>query len=139
MKDYNNKYIKYKLKYNNLKNKLNFNLNGGDSTSLMILPQQDKTHNNLNINIILYKANWCTHCINFVNVWEELQNIFNNKINFITYEDTNTEHKKFINKAGIREYPTIQIIINNDYDKPIKYSEKRNLETLTNYINNLIN
>ena len=64
MVDYKEKYLKYKLKYAELK-ALKQQQQGGSSKK----------------NVILFKANWCGHCQNFLPKWENLQNKYNSKYN----------------------------------------------------------
>ena len=70
MVDYKEKYLKYKLKYQELKalKQQNQKQLGGTSKK----------------NIILFKANWCGHCQNFMPKWEQLQNKYNSKLIIIT-------------------------------------------------------
>lgn len=114
--DYNNKYLKYKQKYLQLKKQLNKNIMTGGGNS-------DKT-------IYLFKAEWCPHCKMFKPVWNNLQDKLKNKIKFITYDsDKDAEQIKQYNIEG---YPTIILQAGG---KAIEYVGPRDESSLIEFIN----
>ena len=88
--DYNAKYLKYKKKYLELKKQLTLEQSGGAA---------EKT------DVMLFKANWCGHCKNFLPTWEEIQTKYKNKYNFITYDSDS--NKQEIKQWQVQGYPTI--------------------------------
>ena len=112
--NYYNKYLKYKNKYLELKNKqLNQN-GGGQKTDLM-----------------LFKAEWCGHCKNFIPVWNTLKNdnSLNKKFNFVTYDSE--QNSKIVSKLNIQGYPTLLIKKN---DTITEYKGARDFEYLNQYL-----
>ncbi len=112
MEDYYTKYLKYKLKYINLKN---MNMTGGS----------DK------IDLLLFKAEWCGYCKSFLPVWNSLQQMpqFNNKFNFITYEETVDKSK--MKDFNIDGYPTLKYKKDNKY---LDYKGPREMEHMIEFL-----
>jgi len=64
------------------------------------------------VNITLYYANWCGHCINFKPEWNKLKDtIGGNSMysNIETKEFEQTKDNDIMEKEGIKGYPTIRI------------------------------
>jgi len=112
--NYYNKYLKYKNKYLELKNILN--QNGGGNKS----------------DVMLFKAEWCGHCKNFIPVWNTLKNDkkLNKKFNFITYDSE--KDSKVVSNLNIQGYPTLLLKKN---DTVTEYSGARDFEYLNEYLN----
>jgi thiol-disulfide isomerase/thioredoxin len=153
--NYFDKYLKYKKKYNNIKN-----MSGGKNVLEELLNSEDLNFNapilnsnkynedkndlydkyldldksNNNIYVILFKANWCGHCNNFLPIWDQLQINHQPKdtIKFITYEHTVEDHLQIINNIKIDGFPTIIIYKNDTYTH---YTDSRDIDTLTVFIN----
>jgi thiol-disulfide isomerase/thioredoxin len=102
---YRDKYLKYKLKYTNLKTK---QLRGGGDNK---------------IQFCLFKADWCGHCNGFKSTWNKLlESELANKINFIKYDYEDNKDK--IDEYNISGFPTIILIkdgIRYDYEKNRNY------------------
>lgn len=114
--NYEQKYLKYKFKYLNLKKQRMNQSGGGD----------DK------IELILVKTNWCGYCKRFLPVWNTLKQQYENKFNFITYDGDNDKSK--IKHLKVEGYPTILIKKNNtirNYDGP------REMEHMIDLLDNL--
>jgi thiol-disulfide isomerase/thioredoxin len=110
------KYLKYKIKYNVLKNK-KLNLIGGSNKE-----ENKKT-------VYLFKAEWCGHCRDFKKTWESLQSKYK-KINFITYDYD--KNKKQVEDAKIESFPTI--ILKTKDNKAIQYVGPRDMDSLGQFI-----
>ena len=113
--NYKHLYEKYKVKYLNLKNKQNLMTGGGNK-----------------VNILLFKAEWCGHCIKLKPTWEKIKEKFNNKFNFITY-DSDKDTKMF-EKYNVEAFPTI-IIQDGEHKK--EYDGPRDYESLESLFKNL--
>lgn len=114
MKTYQEKYLKYKNKYINLKDSINSkNMIGG----------ADKT-------LTLIKAEWCGHCRRFKSIWEELPTHIKG-INFKLLDSE--ENKKEIEKYDILGYPSIFLEIG---DKKISYEGERSIEKIKEFVEN---
>ena len=111
------KYLKYKSKYIDLKNSLNLNMIGGG----------DK------IDIMLFKADWCGHCKSFKPTWTQLENQFNKKFNFITYD--NEINKDVVEKMKVNGFPTIMFKDGNEIQE---YNGSREYDALSNILTNLV-
>jgi thiol-disulfide isomerase/thioredoxin len=120
MVDYKEKYLKYKLKYQELK------------ALKQQLQQKQQLGGTSKKNIILFKANWCGHCQNFMPKWEQLKNKYNSKYNFITYDSE--AHKNIVNKYNVQGYPTIYVEHNN---KQSEYKGSRTEQDILNFANKL--
>jgi protein disulfide-isomerase A6 len=115
MDTYKEKYLKYKAKYINLQNKLN--KRGGGNNQ---------------VNIILFKADWCGHCKSFKPTWEKITELYNKKYNFIVY-DADTQ-KEIFKKYEVDAFPTILI----EYgDNVVPYEGDRSFEEMNDFLNNL--
>ena len=119
MVDYTQKYLKYKTKYLELKK---------------ILDQKKQFGGNNKPELILVKAEWCSHCKNFKNTWANLQKTpeLLKKVNFITLDaDVNSNEVKQLKVSG---YPTILIKKGNQYTE---YNESREFNNIKKYIENI--
>ncbi len=113
---YEYEYYKYKTKYINLKKKLNNEMTGGGNK----------------VDVILFKAEWCGHCVKLKPTWGKLQEKFNKKFNFITYDaDKDT---KIFEKYKVDAFPTI-ILQDGEHKK--EYDGPRDMESLESLFNNL--
>ena len=111
MDKYYIKYLKYKYKYHNLK-KID-NQKGGDISK----------------EIILFKANWCGHCQNFMPTWDKLSTNFKDKYNFTKYDgDINTNE---VSEYKINGFPTIIVKKGNEL---YEYTGKNTYESVLNFI-----
>jgi len=86
--------------------------------------------NNTNKKIILYHANWCGHCKNFLPTWQQFVKE-HPEINAEDIECSNEENK---NKcANIEGFPTV--ILFKD-DQQIQYNGERTIDALYNFVQN---
>ena len=96
MVNYYSKYLKYKNKYIIAKqNMLKQNM----------LKQSGGS--NEKVNIMLFKADWCGHCKRFTSVWNEMEEKYKKKYNFISYDSD--KNKKDLENWGVKSFPTIII------------------------------
>jgi thioredoxin-like negative regulator of GroEL len=109
------KYLMYKAKYLNLKKQKN--MKGGSAKK---------------VDIILFKADWCGHCVNFKPTWEKVSKTFSSKFNFLKYDADNDT--KVFEKYKVDSFPTI-LIQDGDIVRP--YDGDRSVEQLTMFLTNL--
>ena len=128
--DFKKKYLKYKEKYLALKNladKMDANnkepimLGGGNEVN-----QVDK------VDVFLFKAEWCGHCKSFKPIWNELQNKYNKKYNFYTYD--NEKNEKEMVEWEIRGFPTI---IAKKGETATEYRGSRDEQSLLTFFDSL--
>ena len=88
--------------------------------------------------LILFYADWCSHCTNFKPLWQELENeivltTFN--IKFLKYESESEFVKNLImnNQSIIQGYPTIYYI--DDSGSVKIFDKERTLDNLKKFIN----
>lgn len=113
---YHTKYLKYKRKYLDLKNKLD--QTGGSN----------KQVNKEKPTLYLFKADWCPHCKQFLPLWNKLSK----KYNHIDYKTMDSEkNRKQIQQWEVTGYPTIIYKINN---KAIEYNGPRTIKDLSEFI-----
>lgn len=123
MDSYKNKYLKYKIKYmalteSNTFKSNQFNMTGGGN---------DK------IEVMLFKAEWCGHCIKFKPVWEQLKNEYNNKFQFTMYDGD--ENKDKIKEYNIKGFPSI---VFKDGSTVQPYNGPHDIETLQAIFGNFV-
>lgn len=124
--DFKKKYLKYKEKYlalRKLADKIDAN------KPVMIGGANEK---NEKLDIFLFKAEWCGHCRAFKQTWDGLQNKYNNKYNFHTYD--NDLNEKEMVEWEIRGFPTI---IAKKGDIATEYRGPRDPQSLLNFFDSL--
>jgi thiol-disulfide isomerase/thioredoxin len=86
-----------------------------------------------NPSIILFYANWCGYCKEFMPNWNRFKMLLQDKeINIYEIESSN----KFINKIkNFNGFPSIYYIDNNQV---IEYNDKRDYKSLINFVYNKI-
>ena len=115
------KYMKYKMKYLNLKKDV-YNLD------LKKEKFSNMSGGGDDLEVILFKAEWCPHCRNFIQDWESIQQ--SNNLNFVTVDDSNKELMKEYESKGIsiQGYPTLFLGKNKEYFEFVGNSSKDNVE-----------
>jgi thiol-disulfide isomerase/thioredoxin len=133
------KYLKYKTKYLKYKSKLNnkINLIGG-SEPIFYFGHDNKDYiKKYKITIYLFKADWCGHCKNFKDIWNEVAKIFtdthSDKINFIVYDSKLNEEE--LKRWNVKGFPTIFIRKNTD---AYEYNGNRQIDEFKKYIEGLL-
>jgi len=118
---YYQKYIKYKIKYNNLKT----NTQMGGSTQIEESTQKT--------DIYFFKANWCGHCQNFSPTWDALESELGTKYTFNTIDVDDKKNKKILikYKKYIQGYPTI---IKKVGDNIHLFNGERNVNNVREFI-----
>jgi hypothetical protein len=101
------------------------------------------------VTVTVYKAKWCSHCINFIPELNKLIEMYGggkktiNDVNvkIKTYWDTDLKGKEgTINGNPISGYPTIKIGLQvGGKSKEYEYTKERTKEKLHMYLNNIIN
>lgn len=87
--------------------------------------ETDKT-----ITVMLFKADWCGHCQNFIPEWQKFKKRHSNCKEYDADKNHN-ENKEF----GVNSYPTILVKVNDE--KPIQYTGERTSDALETYVNSL--
>jgi thiol-disulfide isomerase/thioredoxin len=113
--DYEQKYLKYKSKYLQLKNNLNFQTGGGDDKPI----------------VSLFKSEQCGHCKNFKPNWNDLQTKHPDVATYQTFDSQNNNLKFAAN--NINGVPTILKTYNNE---TTEYQGDRSVDDLVNWIQN---
>ena len=124
------KYLKYKIKYQQLKNNL-LNQTGGKQNDNFYYNQQKI--NDKNPTLYLFKASWCGHCVAFRENWNALSEKFKNKINFVLYDSD--KNNKEMKEWRVNKYPTL--ILRNGTSAS-EYNGDRDIDSLIKFINNQI-
>lgn len=98
--DFYPKYKKYKMKYLELKKEFTNMSGGGDSK----------------LELVLFRAEWCPHCRNFVKDWNSLEES-NSDVDFVTVDDKDKELIEFYESKEIKAnaFPTLFLGKNNEY------------------------
>ena len=128
--NYATKYLKYKYKYADLQLSLMNQFLADENVNVHMIGGNDSSDK---IDIMLFKADWCGHCNNFKPLWHQLQNEFNKKFNFITYD--HAADQEMIQKMKINGYPTIMF---KDGKEVQSYNGPREYEVLQSILTNLV-
>ena len=84
--------------------------------------------------LVLYYAEWCGHCQNFLPVWREYKKIMANDKNLIIQE-VNCENEQ----CPVQGYPTVKLYIDNGDGKQFEIlmeNNHRDLQGLSNFVSN---
>jgi thiol-disulfide isomerase/thioredoxin len=119
--DYQEKYLKYKTKYLNLKSQ-------EKSFDKIIMTGGN---NKEKATLYLFKAEWCPHCISFKPTWENLIKNFESKVNFVMYDSEKNASECKENK--IEGYPTL---ILKTKSKAIEFVGHRDFNSVKEFIEN---
>jgi thiol-disulfide isomerase/thioredoxin len=111
-KDFKSKYLKYKVKYMELK-KTQYIMKGGSDINTLYL----------------FKAEWCPHCINFRETWDTIQKDMKGQVNFIAYDAD--KDKSIMKKYNVEGFPTLML---KTKDKVIEYVGERNINGIKQFI-----
>lgn len=122
------KYLKYKIKYHQLKQQIN-EQTGGKMKDADFYYNQKKINDN-KPTIYLFKASWCGHCKAFRENWNALANKFGNKVNFVLYDSDKNE--KEIKQWRVQGFPTI---IYRKGASATEFNGDRDMNSLVNFIN----
>ena len=119
--NYTEKYLKYKNKYLALQKQYSHilsirNMRGGNATT----------------SVILFKADWCTHCTKFKPVWNKMNELYNKKYNFIIYDSDNNKEK--FKEYKVDSFPTVLV---ENGSNVIPYNGERSFEGFNNFLNDL--
>jgi thiol-disulfide isomerase/thioredoxin len=124
---YKNKYLDAQIEYNNLTNCKTCN------NKLCNCTQSGGSNK---VDLYLFKASWCGHCINFIPTWDKINKEFNNKINIKTYDVDSTKDKAIFDEYEIQGFPTL--ILNNNNQK-IEYNGPRDYNSIKEFIQQYAN
>ena len=130
------KYLKYKIKYYQLKKKINEqsggSISGNDNSKDEFYFNQEEVNEN-KPSIYLFKATWCGHCKNFRETWNALANKFNDNVNFILYDSAKDKEK--IKEWRVVGFPTI---IFRKGSSAKEFNQDRTIDNLITFIENQI-
>jgi thioredoxin-like negative regulator of GroEL len=79
--------------------------------------------------LMLFKADWCGHCKNFLPTWEKISNDSELKVNFKIFDSD--KNKKEIDEYNIQGFPTIMYKLG---DKLIEYNGGRDENSIKEFI-----
>ena len=121
MENYTQKYLKYKEKYLALQKVYNElmlkkNMNGGGN----------------DIQIMLFKADWCGHCKHFKPTWEKISEMYKSKYNFVIYDADNQTDK--FKEYKVDAFPTVLVKTSNNI---ITYDGDRSFDDFNNFIKSM--
>lgn len=115
--DYQEKYLKYKSKYFDLKQKMQqIDMKGGASVENTA-------------EIYLFKADWCPHCRAFKSTWDKLSSDLKSKYKFITVDADKDED--LIKKWNVQGFPTI---IKKSGKNAVEYVGPRDEQSVKEFI-----
>ena len=99
-----------------------------------IISSTPEHFDNTKSQVVLFKAEWCSHCKRFKPEWDQLNDnqTLKNKVKFVTLDSE--KDKEQIEKYNIQGFPTILINKNN---KITSYEGPRTAEALTRVIEEL--
>lgn len=94
---------------------------------------------NTPMEILLFKASWCPHCVNLQPTWEQIKNdydgriINNHKISFTTYDcsDNNPQVDAICKQYNVSGFPTIKALIASNV---ISLNENPTHDNLSSFI-----
>ncbi len=119
--NYTEKYLKYKNKYLALQKQYS-----------QILKARNMRGGNALPTIILFKADWCSHCTKFKPVWAKTTELYNNKYNFVVYDaDSNMNELK---EYKVDSFPTVLV---KNGSNVFPYNGDRTFEEFNNFLKEL--
>lgn len=127
MSSFYEKYLKYKIKYLELKS-----IKEEMSPDSQSEPPAQTGGSSNKMSIMLFKAEWCGHCKNFMPIWNKLKDSYSKKFNFLTYDSE--KDKDYMSEMGINGYPTIMI---KEGDTIEPYNGPREYDALVSILSNL--
>ncbi len=79
--------------------------------------------------LMLFKADWCGHCKNFLPTWEKISKNTGLNVSFKIFDSD--KNKKEIDEYNISGFPTIMYKVN---DKLIEYNGDRDENSIKEFI-----
>ena len=120
IKDYTNKYLKYKSKYNNGKN-----MYGGGGEDITT-------------KLIYFGASWCGYCKSFNPTWDRITSgdvDYSKNVEYVKYDIDDRNAKPMFSKYNIKSFPTVVLVQDFDNNTRItEYQGNRNYEDIQNFI-----
>ena len=129
-KDYYSLYLKYKTKYTNLKCALENSTEKKNDVKMVSVFQNGGADEKKDV--MLFKAEWCGHCVGFKGHWNKLQKDHKKDFNFITYDSD--KNKKEMEAWGIQGFPTIIV---KKGDEAMEYVGPNEYNSVLEFIKNI--
>ncbi len=127
--NYNDKYLKYKMKYLQL---LRENKHILDKIDYSHKIQQNGGSKDIkNKRFIAFTAKWCGHCQRFASEWKQIEKTKMKNVSFINYDSE--IHKDQIDAFEVKGFPTFLLDTGNNM---IEYTGNRSKEDIIEFIKN---
>ena len=86
--------------------------------------------------LVLFKANWCSHCQHFLPTWNALIKLAPlNRINMVTVDSD--EHKKFVERIkSLNGFPTLYFVPR--IGPAVMYGGSRDPVSIVDYVNSAV-
>jgi thiol-disulfide isomerase/thioredoxin len=81
--------------------------------------------------LILFYADWCSHCQRFKPKWNQLVNSLKGIVKTISVNGEKRENQKILKKYGVDKYPTV---ILDDGSKKIEYDGEMTIDGLKQFV-----
>ncbi|ODV85607.1 hypothetical protein CANARDRAFT_28369 [[Candida] arabinofermentans NRRL YB-2248] len=92
---------------------------------------------------IVFTADWCGHCKDFLPTWKKLADVFHADVDRFLISEVQTTGDEptdwLKSKYEIKSFPTVLFINDGDLDNPEFYEGRRDLPDLISYVNKKIN
>ena len=91
----------------------------------------DGEEDDKNVHIILFHANWCGHCKNFMPEWEKFKREKNHGCKVSEHEEADSLSKSLGQQFGVQGYPTIVVKRGDSHEH---YKGDRTSDALKNFV-----
>jgi thiol-disulfide isomerase/thioredoxin len=88
--------------------------------------------------ILLFHANWCGHCKNFMPTWNKMKNTSDCILKSYEVDDPSPESKKMFETYSIKSFPTIVIVPPPGKGEPFRYHGARTIEAIESAVKEIM-